>query len=1110
MAKRALEAMRLVIPDTADSIEAQLVGAGKIIPTWDPPAASSPLAKAQFAPLLIGQLKAIADPFYTALRDTDSEWVLAQLAENGTMDLANPDNFFPWTSDGADNADKAIATIGQLKAVFSLRFESIPLTLDAEDAGVNDQDVITGVVEGTPQASPPNYEIQFRKGNKFQKKFGYAPWEPTPTNISTRYLTKYLSTGATANDINRTRLSGSDWQIGFTNQISAQRVIWFTAADHGRKNSYNILSGEENIGAGYLPYSVYYTWDWNLATWRGKWYFDESYSYDFPPYNLNWDAPARVFYEESLADENTIEMVKQTALDNPPAYPSGWTNGKPWATWDISDDDLGVTYSRFIFRFKKRDVNTDSPPVSAGVYFMPKGSSAQQLLKTISWNGKTAKSADCFVDPKALRRGLDGDFHIGFSSIRFELDVAQQDQREAGETVVIPANDTDSGGGNAPDKASPVARFPGMDDSWYTGANITLTKMSGAGKVRFKVGTTEVPLGTNLAPAYFKSGGQFKGGKWKIEGVTAGPVKMILAYTKGNTTMSATRTATVIRGDLDMDSDNSGAIASTEVGKVAEENIENDLTKPGKIVVVRPDSLNDADGVPNSVVGLAELRINASGFKSSDLIKFSYDGSNPSNTQSATTAAGLVSYQNAAGALRIWKKTPGDEPPVLSGYVAPSISYTLSNLGIVPGTETMFYVQGVRPSLTKSYIKVEMSSNGVVVKDTVAATVFPIDILEVISDQIGGNEANKLPTGQYVGAPNNPMLMACRTGVDARLAIKMDVPAAFASSVLVGARKVGTGSVMNPAVCAAPPGMTQLKFDVFYSTGSLSNFYEIVAGYDVDGNHILSTDEIAVVFQKTPKTDSSGAPVAVDESIIDKIRIISEDEFVNRKTDLILNNVWGSEYTGDLISVFGHGGTYVNEATSTYPHLITSTQTGLSHPVGARWNSSNSAETYKFSFYNGSKASEDVKLSNGFGQVLIEAIAANIAAIKSATPVGGGWGTSGPFPFVITKKFQDTDSEWVGINELGYAFGKVDIAGDLTVSARWIAGGKIEVGTVSYSGQFGDLYDFSYWPTSARATDAARVQAGHATLSSIAEPNSGRVFFTNVSFSGSKDINKEY
>ena len=37
-------------------------------------------------------------------------------------------------------------------------------------------------------------------------------------------------------------------------------------------------------------------------------------------------------------------------------------------------------------------------------------------------------------------------------------------------------------------------------------------------------------------------------------------------------------------------------------------------------------------------------------------------------------------------------------------------------------------------------------------------------IKEVISDQIAGNECNKLPTAFYYGEPNNPLLMATRNG----------------------------------------------------------------------------------------------------------------------------------------------------------------------------------------------------------------------------------------------------------------------------------------------------------------------------------------------------------
>ncbi|MEZ5434421.1 MAG: hypothetical protein R3F31_25305, partial [Verrucomicrobiales bacterium] len=49
----------------------------------------------------------------------------------------------------------------------------------------------------------------------------------------------------------------------------------------------------------------------------------------------------------------------------------------------------------------------------------------------------------------------------------------------------------------------------------------------------------------------------------------------------------------------------------------------------------------------------------------------------------------------------------------------------------------------------------------------------PVEIEEVISDQIAGNDANKLPTAYFKGEANNPMLMATRSGQKAKLRIKM-------------------------------------------------------------------------------------------------------------------------------------------------------------------------------------------------------------------------------------------------------------------------------------------------------------------------------------------------
>jgi len=143
MAKRALEELAMLNPVLGASIDTALVGPGKIIPTWDQPAPGTPLAAAQHAPLLLGQLKAIATPFHDALHAVAPAWLdndsadpaaRGQLQLNGTKDPDAPSNFYPWSADPADDSNQAPATIGQLKAVFSLRFE----TLDSDGDGLTD------------------------------------------------------------------------------------------------------------------------------------------------------------------------------------------------------------------------------------------------------------------------------------------------------------------------------------------------------------------------------------------------------------------------------------------------------------------------------------------------------------------------------------------------------------------------------------------------------------------------------------------------------------------------------------------------------------------------------------------------------------------------------------------------------------------------------------------------------------------------------------------------------------------------------------------------------------------------------------------------------------
>ena len=87
--------------------------------SWDPPTSPAEQEK-QKAPLLLGQLKAIAHPFYNQLHAAAPTWLATERATNGTN---HPGSIFPWTAEITDDQNKSIATIGQIKAVFSLRFE---------------------------------------------------------------------------------------------------------------------------------------------------------------------------------------------------------------------------------------------------------------------------------------------------------------------------------------------------------------------------------------------------------------------------------------------------------------------------------------------------------------------------------------------------------------------------------------------------------------------------------------------------------------------------------------------------------------------------------------------------------------------------------------------------------------------------------------------------------------------------------------------------------------------------------------------------------------------------------------------------------------------------
>lgn len=163
MASRAVEAIRSHSPSLATEIDTALIGDGKPLGSigWAAPANAAEFEK-QKAPLLVGQLKAIATPFYDKINGVAPEWLAAERVANLTE---TGDGIFPWTNtNAADDNNKGVATIGQLKAVFSLHFtdsydgDAIPDFYEAMHGG-----------QGTPldqdgNGLPDQWEIDYFGG----------------------------------------------------------------------------------------------------------------------------------------------------------------------------------------------------------------------------------------------------------------------------------------------------------------------------------------------------------------------------------------------------------------------------------------------------------------------------------------------------------------------------------------------------------------------------------------------------------------------------------------------------------------------------------------------------------------------------------------------------------------------------------------------------------------------------------------------------------------------------------------------------------------------------------------------------------------------------------
>jgi hypothetical protein len=183
--------------------------------------------------------------------------------------------------------------------------------------------------------------------------------------------------------------------------------------------------------------------------------------------------------------------------------------------------------------------------------------------------------------------------------------------------------------------------------------------------------------------------------------------------------------------DLAIDSDNNDGYLPPNRAP-AEQSIEDDATKPGKIISVNDDD-TDGDGVPDSqdFNGIADeqfvpLIVNIPiGYNPATAkIKLTYNASDPADP-------------NASGALRVWLK-PGDAArntaSVSSGgdFLATGASYSPTSCGYnsYTGHAMTLYVEGIAPTTTEAARLITLSvdllgTGNFAATDAVYVTAYP-------------------------------------------------------------------------------------------------------------------------------------------------------------------------------------------------------------------------------------------------------------------------------------------------------------------------------------------------------------------------------------------------
>ncbi len=166
MAFHALKAVRADHPALANRIEARLVGPGKPIRSWDPVDSNRLEA---YSVVAMGQLKAVAAPFYEVFQETHPQWLATRTGH--PEDRNSP---YPWSRKTGDDSNYSFATVGQVKHAFRIDFSSLK---DQDADGLSDAWEMShfSTLATTPDGDQDNDGLS----NADEYRLG---WSPTVSN----------------------------------------------------------------------------------------------------------------------------------------------------------------------------------------------------------------------------------------------------------------------------------------------------------------------------------------------------------------------------------------------------------------------------------------------------------------------------------------------------------------------------------------------------------------------------------------------------------------------------------------------------------------------------------------------------------------------------------------------------------------------------------------------------------------------------------------------------------------------------------------------------------------------------------------------------------------